>query len=133
MAAAVPDLRTLVPGALDAASAMEKLPEVVLAAVKLAEATGKPGPDKKAYAIKLVSEFYAVQPVVNGQLQEAVFSISADVLSFLVPALIDRMVEIDKGMLVIDPSSRTYRCAQLCCPLLCCGAKAAVAEVAKKV
>jgi hypothetical protein len=96
------------------AEALALLPKVVLHAMQIAEETGKNGQVKRQIVIDSVSAFYGHAPNAEGDDAKLnpIVAISAEVLTAMVPALIDQIVAVDNGKLVISQAGNG--CLAIC-------------------
>jgi hypothetical protein len=106
-AASVRDLRSSfrLPEHCTSAEALALLPQVVTHAMQLAEKTGKDGSDKRQLVIDAVNAFYGHAPNAEGDdaALNPVLAIGSEVLTALIPVLIDQLIAVDKGQVVISP------------------------------
>lgn len=109
------------------AEALALLPKVVTHAMQIAEETGKDGAAKRQLVIESVNAFYGHVP--NAQNDDAalnpMLAIGSEVLTALIPVLIDQLIAVDKGKVVISPVG------QGC--FACCSVTRAVARNADSV
>lgn len=86
------------------AEALALLPRVVMQAMQLAEETKKDGAAKRQMVVDSVCAFYGHVP--NAEADDAklnpILAISTEVLTAMVPVLIDQIVAVDNGKVVIS-------------------------------
>ena len=94
--------------------ALAALPRIVTEAMRIAELSGRDGPDKRQMVIDWVSDFFSKRSNVGSD-SDGVVALGVDVLGSLVPAMIDQLIGVENGKVVI---AKDKRCCLSCCSFM---------------
>ncbi len=90
------------------ADALAALPRIVTEAMRIAEESGRAGPEKRQMVMDWVAEFFAKR----AQDSADALAMGADIIGSLVPAMIDQLIGVENGKVIIAKD-------KACCLSMC--------------